>query len=132
MVAGGVHFIIGELPPDVHVLEHGLPVQQELDQLVYLGNAENVLFHGLPLVGAPGQVVQAHAEMVRQGAEIIKARFLFASFKPLILARCNAHSLRYFHLRFVGFLSECLYSFVNIHIFTLDNAYLDVVLLVID
>ena len=47
VVPGGIHFIIGELAPDVHVLEHGLAVQQKLDQLVYLGNAENVLFHGV-------------------------------------------------------------------------------------
>ena len=71
MVPGRIHFIIRQLPPDIYVLEHGFPIQQELNHLVDLGDAENMLLHGSPLIGTAGQVVPAHVEMVRQGAEIV-------------------------------------------------------------
>ena len=46
VVPGGIHFVVGQLAPHTDGREHGLPVQQVLDQLVHLGHAENMLFHG--------------------------------------------------------------------------------------
>ena len=45
VVSGGIDFVIGQLTPDADVLEHGLVVQQELDQIVHFGDTEDMLFH---------------------------------------------------------------------------------------
>ena len=55
-MARGIYLIVGQLAPDMDVLEYVLVVQEELYQVVDFGNTEDVLFHnGNPFFGLSGQ-----------------------------------------------------------------------------
>lgn len=53
--------------------------------------------------------------MVRQGAEIIEARLLITSFKPLILTVSNSNRLCHLNLSLFSLFAKGPYSFVQIH-----------------
>ncbi len=68
-----------------------------------------LLPRGFPHLSPPRQIVQGYAEVVRQGAEIIEARKIYASLKSLILAVCYPNRCGNLHLVFF-FLNTRIHS----------------------
>ena len=70
----------------------------------------------LPPVRPAGQIIQRHAEVVRQGKQTVKPRLLLARIKPLILPVCHSGGCGHLRLGLAVLFAEFPHSLIKLHI----------------